>query len=372
MAQNQNMKQTKMLIASVLLLLSNLAISQIGVSTYNPDPSSEIELSSPNKGLLIPRITLTSNINNSNPVLSPTEGLLVYNNGINLLQGFYYWTGSYWSLLKSSTGNEIIGPSTSSDNAIVRFDGTSGKIIQNSTVLLDDLDNITQVNNLVSQGFVLTTNPSQGKILVSDNLGNGTWQSAPPIDVEHNNSLVTANVNQLNFEGGCNVFENSDTKATVRCYINNVTKDVIQLSSSDSINLNVLASTVSIPWDIEQHKDHSSFTHSNTTNPTQIKVKIKGIYEVNYMFSLINKTIMRKTIRAQFLKNSTDVIPYINSYSFSYNMADDKVSHISSSFLIELEANDYIELITNGQTNPGDARLIPYENIFFMRLIREL
>ncbi len=90
------------------------------------------------------------------------------------------------------------------------------------------------------------------------------------------------------------------------------------------------------------------------------------------MFSLTNKTVKRKTIRAQFLKNGTSVIPYINSYSFSYNIADDKVSHISSSFLIELNSNDYIELVTTGQTNTGPATLIPNENVLFMRLMREL
>lgn len=361
-----------MLIASVLLVLCNTAISQVGAFIFNPDPSSEVELFSLSKGILIPRLALSLNLFNSTPVSSPSEGLLIFNNGANQLQGFYYWTGSYWSLLKTSTGNEASGPTSSNDNAIVRFDGISGKVIQNSAVLIDDVSNVTMVNNITTTGFTLTTNPSEGKILVSDNSGNGAWQSAPPIDVEQNSTLITANVNQLNFEGGCNVYENNDYKATVRCYKNNVTKDVIQLNSSDTSDLNNLTSYYAIPWDGEQHKDHSSFEHSNSVNPSQVKVKIKGIYEVNYMFSIINKTIMRKTIRARFLKNSTDIIPYISSYSFSYNIADDKVSHISSSFLIELEANDYIEIVTNGQTNPGPVNLMPNENVLFMRLIREL
>jgi len=366
------MKRAKVLIALLLLFQCNISVSQIGAFVFNPDASAEIDLYSTSKGLLIPRLSLSTNLNNQAPVASPVEGLLIFNNGINQLDGFYYWTGSSWSLLKSATGSELSGPTSSTDNAIVRWDGTTGKIIQNSTVMLDDDGNISQVNNITTSGFTMTANPSYGKILVSDNSGNGTWQSAPPIDVEENNTLVTANVNQLNFEGGCNVFANSETKATVRFYKNNVTKDVVQLSSTDNSNLNNLTSHFSIPWNVEQHIDQSSFEHSTTSNPSQVKVKIKGIYEVNYMFSLINNTIMRKTIRARFLKNSTDIIPYVNSYSFSYNMADDKVSHISSSFLIELEANDYIELITNGQTNPGDATLIPNENVFFMRLIREL
>ncbi len=356
----------------MLLLLCNVTMCQIGVSTMNPDPSAELDLVSSNKGLLIPRVSLSSNLNSPSPVSSPIEGLIVFNTGANQTQGFYFWTGSYWSLLKSYTGMEISGPASSTDNAAVRFDGTSGKIIQNSQVVIDDLSNISSVNNITVNGFTLTTSPSEGKILLSDATGVATWQSAPPIDVEHNNIPITLNANTLNFEGGANVIEDSDLKATVRFYYKNVTRDIIQLSSTDSLDLNVLNSTVAIPWDIEQEKDYSSFEHSNSTNPSQVKVLTDGIYEVNFMFSIINKTIMRKTIRARLLKNGVDIIPYAISYSFSYNMEDDKVSHISSSFLIELDANDYIELVTNGQTNPGPVELIPNENVLFMRLIREL
>ena len=338
----------------------------------NPDQSAELDLTSTNKGLLIPRVTLSSDINNASPVVSPVEGLLIFNIGANQTQGFYFWTGSYWALLKSPTGLEILGPGFSTDNAAARFDGTTGKIIQNSQVIIDNFSNITSLNNLSVNGFTLTTSPLEGKILLSDANGIASWQSAPPIDVEHNNTNVTYNANTLNFEGGSNVYENSDLKASVRFYYNNVTKDVIQLSSSDSLDLNPTTSTVAIPWNIEQQIDYSSFVHSNTINPSRVQVLIDGIYEFNFMFSIINKTIMRKTIRARFLKNGVDIIPYITSYSFSYNMEDDRVSHISSSFLVELEANDYIELITNGQTNSGPVNLIPNENMLFLRLIREL
>jgi len=370
--QNKIMKYSKVLITYLLLLLSNVAICQIGAFNMNPDQSAELDLSSTNKGLLIPRVTLSTDLNNSSPVSSPATGLLVFNNGANQVQGFYFWTGSSWALLKSPTGMEITGPDSSTDDAIMRFDGITGKIIQNSPVIIDNFSDITSINNLIVTGITLTTSPSEGKILVSNNFGNASWQSAPPIDVENNNALVTANVNRLNFEGGCNVIEDNDYKAIVCFYYNNVTKDVIQLSSNDSIDLNVFTSSVAIPWNINQFMDHSSFVHSTSTNSSQIQVITNGIYEVNYMFSIINKTIMRKTIRARLLKNGMDVIPYVSSYSFSYNMEDDKVSHISSSFLIELDVNDYVELITNGQTNPGPVNLIPLENVFFMRLIRKL
>ena len=347
-------------------------MSQIGALNMNPDQSAELDLTSANKGLLIPRIYLTININNPSPISSPETGLIIFNIGSNQPQGFYYWSGSAWTFIKSPTGMEISGAGFSTDNAIVRFSGTTGKIIQNSQVILSDLSNITSVNNLSVNGFKLTTSPAEGKILLSNSFGEASWQSAPPIDVEQDNITVTINANTLNFDGGSNVVENSDLKATVRFYYNNVTNDIIQLSSSDSTDLNPLTTTVAIPWNIEQYKDYSSFVHSNSTNPSQIQVTIKGIYEVNYMFSLINKTIMRKTIRAQLMKNGTYIIPYVSSYSFSYQDADDEISHVSCSFLIELNAYDYIELITNGQTNPGPMNLIPYESLFFMRLMRVL
>ncbi len=36
----------------------------------------------------------------------------------------------------------ILGPASSTDNAIARFDGTTGKVLQNSTVTIDDVGNV--------------------------------------------------------------------------------------------------------------------------------------------------------------------------------------------------------------------------------------
>jgi hypothetical protein len=58
------------------------------------------------------------------------------------------------SFLSSGSGSggtgDVVGPipAVSTDNAIVRWDGTTGKIIQNSGVILDDLQNITNVNSI--------------------------------------------------------------------------------------------------------------------------------------------------------------------------------------------------------------------------------
>lgn len=48
----------------------------------------------------------------------------------------------------SSSASKTTGPNSSTDNAVARFDGTSGTILKNSGVLIDDSDNVTGVESL--------------------------------------------------------------------------------------------------------------------------------------------------------------------------------------------------------------------------------
>jgi hypothetical protein len=53
-------------------------------------------------------------------------------------------------LVGQGTGGagDVVGPASSTDNALSRFDGTTGKLIQNSTVVLDDNGNLSNVNSV--------------------------------------------------------------------------------------------------------------------------------------------------------------------------------------------------------------------------------
>ena len=48
-----------------------------------------------------------------------------------------------WEAYTPTGSGDVEGPASSTDNAVVRFDGTSGKFIQNSGVLVDDSNNVT-------------------------------------------------------------------------------------------------------------------------------------------------------------------------------------------------------------------------------------
>ena len=81
----------------VIAVNSQVAINSSGT---NPDPSAMLDINASDKGLLIPRVSLTSIDNMAEPVNNPALGLLVYNiDGSNLTQGFYFWNGLAWSAI---------------------------------------------------------------------------------------------------------------------------------------------------------------------------------------------------------------------------------------------------------------------------------
>ena len=58
----------------------------------------------------------------------------------------------------SSSGGagDVVGPASATDNALVRFDGTTGKIIQNSGILINDSDAISGVTGITMTGATAT------------------------------------------------------------------------------------------------------------------------------------------------------------------------------------------------------------------------
>jgi hypothetical protein len=59
-------------------------------------------------------------------------------------------TGSWPNQTINSTaaGGDVVGPASATDNALARFDTTTGELIQNSVAILDDSGNLTGIANL--------------------------------------------------------------------------------------------------------------------------------------------------------------------------------------------------------------------------------
>jgi hypothetical protein len=61
-----------------------------------------------------------------------------------------------------SLGGDVAGPSSATDNAVARFDTTTGKLIQNSLVIVDDTGSVTGVNALTAESLTVNNNATLG------------------------------------------------------------------------------------------------------------------------------------------------------------------------------------------------------------------
>jgi hypothetical protein len=57
---------------------------------------------------------------------------------------------------------DVVGPASATDNAIARYDSTTGKLIQNSLVIVDDTGSVTGVNALTAQSLTVNNNATLG------------------------------------------------------------------------------------------------------------------------------------------------------------------------------------------------------------------
>jgi hypothetical protein len=95
-----------------------------------------------------------------------TGAAILYGNGSGGFSNVIIGSGvSFTSgtLSATSTGTgDVVGPASSTDNAIARFNLTTGKLLQNSVIIVGDTGNITGVNALTAESLVVNNNATLG------------------------------------------------------------------------------------------------------------------------------------------------------------------------------------------------------------------
>lgn len=82
--------------------------------------------------------------------------------------------GTAIALGGSVSVGDVVGPASATDNAIARFDLTTGKVIQNSTVIIDDNGNINQANAITFDVTPATLPTTPGTLYWDNADGNQT------------------------------------------------------------------------------------------------------------------------------------------------------------------------------------------------------
>jgi hypothetical protein len=178
----------KILFITIILVKTNL-FSQVGIGTTSPDVSSILEISSDTKGLLIPRVSLTST-SDVTTISNPKTSLLIYNttNNSNIKKGYYYWNGSTWQnlvdvpskIIRDNINPTITNPINSSAGDIF-INAQTGNLF------------VFDGGNWISQ--TSTVNIITTIIIATDN----QTEFTTPWDVSINNTMVFRNGVNISF-----------------------------------------------------------------------------------------------------------------------------------------------------------------------------
>lgn len=111
----------KRLYCSLILavVVSGSAFAQTGVGTTTPHASAQLEVASPNKGVLLPRVSA------EDLPAGPAESLLLYQKDAE--KGFYYYTGTKW--VRLATADDIPVVPTPGSNAGYAGNSTGANIV---------------------------------------------------------------------------------------------------------------------------------------------------------------------------------------------------------------------------------------------------
>src|SRR5690606_26899262 len=178
-------------ILSVALLVSAWGgYSQVGIGTLTPDKSSQLDVTANNKGILIPRVSLTSTTDTTTITNGNVNSLLVYNTSTqnDIKPGYYYWYIDKWMRIVNEDDITALDKNTTNVSLVKA----------NDELVLTDSDGNT-VSIPLSQINILTTlvNNNDGTYTYTNEEGNTVTINIPG-DVINNIDQILGDTNVLN------------------------------------------------------------------------------------------------------------------------------------------------------------------------------
>ena len=179
-----------------LVFVTN-SFAQVGIGTTTPDASSALDVAATNKGLLVPRVALTSSTDTAT-IASPATSLLVYNSATagtspnTVSPGYYYFNGTQWERLTNGGANSVGAFTTATANGAT----ITGGILQLAPASVDyggivntDTQTFSGTKTFTSDAFVNGLTVGKGTSSVSTNSAFGVSALAANTSGLQNNAI---------------------------------------------------------------------------------------------------------------------------------------------------------------------------------------
>lgn len=162
-------------ISFVFLLTAFKSNAQTGVNTRTPDASANMEISSLNKGLLIPRLSIADITVRTPVAVAPKDGLLIYNTNTATKKTLFHWDAS--ANLGAGSWNAHLFFKETPKTAVIGMTGSNFAALNNL-----DAGNSTYLNNsngnalaIQSSGYMPNLDVGNSSGLLTVNLGSGVY-----------------------------------------------------------------------------------------------------------------------------------------------------------------------------------------------------
>jgi len=190
----------------------NIGINETGNA---PDASAILDVESPDKGVLLPRIALSAT-NVSAPVSSPATSLMVYNTATSgsgataVTPGFYYWDGTDWikvisgNTVSTTDNQNLTGATLSGTNLQIDIENGSSTTV-NLSSLQDGTGTDSQTlglsgNSLSISGgnsVTLTDNVNDADFVIGNEYNTGVILNGTDLETTDGGGTITTDLSSL-------------------------------------------------------------------------------------------------------------------------------------------------------------------------------
>ncbi|MDX1461916.1 MAG: hypothetical protein R3359_02580 [Marinirhabdus sp.] len=328
----------KMYYVFVVILVGYMSFAQVGINTTTPDPSAMLDIEASDKGILIPRVSLTDvTVSMLDGTNTAAPGLLIYNTNASVSGGdgvgFYSFNGTIWEKIITSGASGIgadadffeVGttepPDAITDNVYRNGDVFigNGTAIPGKLAITQSEGNQTAVTINHISNFSGASFPTHSSLRINSALNNPSTSALAVygtyIDTSPTNSStgsITASGNWLRFNGDQNM-----NRADVRQFLGNSSTQDIG-SRNDFQNTNSSAGMA--------HLGTYNYFYNNTSGNKGGLLNTFGNavgyglfgnewYGVNNYFQNDDTTISKIGLKNTFIGNALDSYGIYNDWS---------------------------------------------------------